>query len=163
MYIHDYTVSRLGEILSTRVHDTTRLLPAAVDVFRGLLARGGSSFDEPIPRYPDLRLRWTQPAERTAIATFWSGDVPLTTSALLGGIDPESDARACRAMAELLWTINDGVGMEAAPLDLVDADRPLIASAVIELSRHPRLPLVAEMETLLAAAFFDWTPQERTS
>jgi hypothetical protein len=160
---HDFTISSDGRSRSTRVHDSERLEPLAVAVFRRMLERGGDVFREDVPvPVPGVQLHWTSEHPSAALATFWHGGVPVTTSALLRGIDPEADSVTVGLLQAMIEDLCGQCGITAKAALLVINERPVIASYIIPNPRVDRevLGLVADMETCLAAAFF--TREEST-
>jgi hypothetical protein len=154
---HDVTLEA-GDLVSRRVHDTGTLAPEAVRVFTKMLRVGGDHFRKtiPVPGLGRLELSWTSETRGAAMATFWSGGKhPLTTSALLSGLDPAADAEAAQALQGLALQLFRGTPIEPGFSLRAIAERPLIASLIVPaLEVHPDLAIVADMETCLAAAFF---------
>lgn len=125
MRFHDITIG-IGNRLSTRVHESDRLVAEAVALFARLIA------DEPAPApraipvdgLEHITLRWTR-VGTGAMATFYArGDLATP-------FEPGFDATAA-------------------------TERPLIATVVWPKPNVPRadLGMIADMETCLAAAFF---------
>ncbi len=127
MIFHDITLVA-GKEVSRRRHDSTLLAPAAVAVFARMFDKYGDAFRWPIPvaGLGHLSLEWTAFGD-DAMATFWSGRTPLTTSALLTGTGDE----VTDAVQRLVVSLYKGTVVEPA-WDLRDVpDRPLLASLVL--------------------------------
>ena len=163
MIFHDVTVTLAGKQVSRRVHETSRLVAGAVEVFRDMLERHGSHFREPIPvpQFAEVQLAWTaDPAyPGCAAATFYrgAGNAILTTSMLVAGIDPAADRVALQHQQSMLFQILRSRGAEPAIDLLAIADRPLIVSTPFPQETWEgvqAVSVVADMETCLAAAFF---------
>ncbi|MEI8371848.1 MAG: hypothetical protein WCJ35_03330 [Planctomycetota bacterium] len=103
MIFHDATVTLVGNRFSTRTHDSYDLAPPAVEVFHAMLKQHGDHFRQPMPvaGMEWLELALDSEDEGAAMATFWRGDVPITTSGLVSGIET-SDYPVLRGMQSLL-------------------------------------------------------------
>ncbi len=155
MIFHDATISMVGNRQSTRTHDSADLAPAAVEVFRSMFEQHGDHFRVPLPvaGLEWLELAFDSEAEGAALATFWRGDVPITTSALAGGVAATADREVLRGVQSLILQLTRPHGTEAA-FDVLAVDlRPLIVSVPIAPDREELL-IVADAETCLAAAWF---------
>jgi hypothetical protein len=167
MRFHDYTIVH-GRIESQRVHESTQLVRAAVAVFRTLLDHGPGNYV--IPGWDDYRLAWTR--ERSnAVATFFYRQIPITSNLLLSGHDRDAEPSAISALAGLEATIEaalpgatagSGLGFDLA---LIRA-RPALCTIILAsslLAVGADLPhamgIIADMETCLAAAFFEGVVQ----
>ena len=161
MIFHDYTI-RAGSIHSRRVHDSARIQPDAVAIFRDLLLSSLDAWKRPIPvpGLEHLNLQWTA-IESGAIATFSSRDTPLTLSALLTGQDSDQEREILGLFQSTLVDIFHQTPIEPGFDSLTIADRPVILSAPIvypvEMSRQfgSDYAIIADMETCLAAAYFE--------
>jgi hypothetical protein len=154
MIFHDVTI-QIGSISSRRVHDTTTLVPAAVEIFRLMLEEGGENFRVPMPvdGIEHIELNWTQLGS-AAVASFFSRGVPVTTSALASGLDDDDDRRAMAGVQSLVMHFYGDSPAEPG-FDLSTyGDRPAIATLAIPVPVSPDIQLIADMETCLAAAFF---------
>jgi hypothetical protein len=154
---YDVTIDATGNRRSRRTHDGTRLRPAAVEIFRVLLERLGEDFRVPLPvaGLDHIELSLTR-AGTTALATFWVGGAPVTTSALVPGIAPDED-REVLAQHQSLVVHFFGDSPVEPGFDLLGlSDRPLLVTVPLPLLPPPGLDLgiIAEAETCLAAAFF---------
>jgi hypothetical protein len=151
---HDITIDATGGLRCRRVHDSATLLPATVAIFRDLIERQGEEFRVPLPvEVPDhVELALTR-AGSAALATFWARGAPVTTSALVPGIDPTDDRRALEGLQSLILCLcGDCPGEPGFDL-LTIPDRPLLATVPIP-PPGPDLGTIADAETCLAAAFF---------
>lgn len=156
MIFHDITIVA-GQRVSARQHESSSLVRAAVEVFRDMLERYRNGFERPIPidNFRHIRLRWTSEKTGAALATFWSGQVPLTTSALVSS--SEADRECLASLHGMLLRLFHGSPVEPGFDLLAVTERPLIASAVLPIPpslRHD-MEVVADMETCMAAAFFE--------
>jgi hypothetical protein len=167
MRFYDYTIVQ-GRIDSQRVHESTQLVRAAVAVFQRLLNQGphGTSL---IPGWDDYRLVWT--CERSnAIATFRYREIPMTTNLLLSGRDRDAERSAINALAGMEATLaatmeaalpgasaGSGLGFDLARIRARPALCTLIlpSSLAVGADLPHALGLIADMETCLAAAFFE--------
>jgi hypothetical protein len=166
MQFTDITVDVAGQQQSTRQHDTSRLESGVVAIFARMIREHGPCFDRPIPMpgliYIRLRLTstFTSGPPTAALATFTThGEMVITTSALLAGIDDQADGQVMRAFAETIMRGIHDTGIEPG----FDADAFHERPAIIGV-RWPNpkvdpadLELVADMATCLAAAFFGQT------
>jgi len=153
----DVTLDAAGNIRSRRTHDTATLRPAAVEIFRDLFERHGEGFRVPLPveglEHIELAL---SRSGTTALATFWVGGAPVTTSALLPGISPEDDREVLELLQDLVVQFFGDSPTEPG-FDLLGlSDRPLLVTVPLPLPPPPGLDmgLIADAETCLAAAFF---------
>ena len=151
----DVTLDAAGNIRSRRTHDSARLLPADVEIFRDLFERHGEGFHVPLPveglEHIELAL---SRSGTTALATFWVGGAPVTTSALLPGISPEDDREVLELLQSLVVRFFDDSPVEPRFDLLALSDRPLLVTVPVPLPPSPDLGTIAEAETCLAAAFF---------
>jgi hypothetical protein len=151
MIVHDYTLMANSQIRSHRIHDTTALVGPAVDVFTRMFANG-QHFCKPIPQveFEHIELLWTE-QNGNAMATFKSRRKPATTSILFSGKNREEESGFLSEVDEMLgvW------GMPPAGLTIVE--RPLLVSIPWPILDIPTDDLrgIADMETCLAAAFFE--------
>jgi hypothetical protein len=150
---HDTTIV-VGSATSRRTHDTARLAPAAVEVFRDLVERHGASFRVPLPvrGLAHLELQWTSYGT-AAMATFWAR-APVTTSALAAGLDAGEDRDVLQALQSLILHFHGDSPLEPAFDVLAIPDRPLLATVPIPAPPTPDMGIIADAETCLAAAFF---------
>jgi hypothetical protein len=159
MIYHDITIQLDGRQRSQRQHESTALVRGAVEVFRYMLETGTANFRRPMAHkdFTRIQLQWTQETWSAAVATFWVGQIPLTTSALASGRDAAADQEVLRAAQGLVLKFFGDSPVEPAFDLLRIEERPVIASVVlpVPLSLHEDLGLVADMETCLAAAFFE--------
>lgn len=157
MIFYDVTIAT-GSVASRRTHDTASLHAPAIEAIRSIVDRYGDHFREslPFPGLGHIELNWTHQGT-AAIATFWSRGAPITTSALAPGLDVDDDETVLRAVQELLVLRWHGDSPEEPGFDLLRiADRPLLATVPIPAPSvgSVDLPMIADMETCLAAAFF---------
>src|SRR5262249_6394858 len=98
----DITIDATGNRRSRRTHDSAKLVPAAVEVFRDLLERHGQDFRVPLPveGLEHIELALTR-AGSVALATFWVRDAPVAASALVPGVDPEDDREVLAQLQSL--------------------------------------------------------------
>src|SRR5690349_2228582 len=100
---HDITIGAAGGLRSRRTHDSAALRPAAVATFRDLVERHGEEFSVvlPVEGLDRIELALTR-AGSAALATFWARGAPVTTSALVPGIDPGDDRKALEGLQSLI-------------------------------------------------------------
>jgi hypothetical protein len=157
MTFHDITVNATGDIRSRRTHDSTRIEPAAVEVFRHLMGRHGEDFRMwlPVRGLEHLELGFTR-AGTAARATFWSRRAPVTTSALVPGLDADDDRQALEGLQALVVRFFGGSSAKPGFDLLAIPERPLLAMVPLPLppQPHPDMGIIAHAETCLAAAFF---------
>ena len=155
LIFHDVTLDAAGNIRSRRTHDSAQLLPADVEIFRDLFERHGGSFHVPLPvkGLEHIELALTRSGS-TALATFWVRDVPVTTAALIPGIDPDEDHEILEQLQSLVVRFFDDSPIEPGFDLLALSDRPLLVTVPLPLPPSPDLGTIAEAETCLAAAFF---------
>src|SRR6516165_9130089 len=95
---HDVTI-RFGSVAARGTHDSTTLLPAAVEIFRDLIERHGEDFRVPLSvkglEHVELAL---SRAGSAALATFWSRGAAVTTSALVPGKNAGEDRQALEGL-----------------------------------------------------------------
>jgi hypothetical protein len=155
MVFHDSTITLVGNRYSTRTHDSADLAPAAVEVFRSMFDQHGDHFRVglPVAGREWLELALDSEADGAALATFWRGEVPITISALVAGLDGNADREVLRGLQSLILQLTRPHGVEPT-FDLLGIDlRPLIVSVPIAPDREA-LTIVADAETCLAAAWF---------
>jgi hypothetical protein len=157
MVFHDITIVT-GSVSSQRIHDTASLPPAVVEVFRDLLKWHGDDFRErlPVPGLEHVELKWTREGSG-ALATFWSRNVPVTTSALAPGLDADDALAVLESVQQLVLQFHGDSPEEPAFDLLAVAERPLLATLPIPvpaLALSPDMGVIADAETCLAAAFF---------
>jgi hypothetical protein len=152
---HDITIDATGNIRSRRTHDSAQLLPADVEIFRDLIERHGEGFHVPLPveGLEHFELALTRSGS-TALATFWVRDVPVTTAALIPGIDPDEDREILEQLQSLVVRFFDDSPIEPGFDLLALSDRPLLVTVPLPLPPSPDLGTIAEAETCLATAFF---------
>ena len=157
MQFHDLAVDATGDWRSQRTRDSATLRPAAVEIFRDLIERHGEDFRVPLPvaGLGHIELALTR-AGSTALATFWSRGVPMTTSALVPGIDPDEDREVLAHLQSLVMRFFGNSPVEPAWDMATIAERPVLVTVPLPLppQPHPDIGLIAEAETCLAAAFF---------
>jgi hypothetical protein len=151
---HDVTI-RFGSVASRGTHDSTTLLPAAVEIFRDLIERHGEDFRVPLSvkglEHVELAL---SRAGSAALATFWSRGAAVTTSALAAGKDAGDDRQALEGLQSLVMLFFGDSPAEPGFDLLTIPDRPLLATVPIAASPSLDMGLLADAETCLAAAFF---------
>jgi hypothetical protein len=157
LIFHDVTLDAAGTIRSRRTHDSAQLLPADVAIFRDLFERHGEGFHVPLPveGLEHIELALTRSGS-TALVTFWVRDVPVTTSALVPGIDPAEDREVLEQLQSLVERFFGDSPVEPGFDLLALSDRPLLVTVPIPLPLPPGRDIgtIAEAETCLAAAFF---------
>jgi hypothetical protein len=157
LIFHDVTLDAAGTIRSRRTHDSAQLLPADVEIFRDLFERHGEGFRVPLPveGLEHIELALTR-SGTTALATFWVRSAPVTTSALLPGINPEDDREVLKLLQSLVVQFFGDSPTEPGFDLLALSDRPLLVTVPPPLPPPPGLDMgtIAEAETCLAAAFF---------
>lgn len=72
MRFYDYTLVAGGKV-SRREHESAKLLPPAVEVFRDMLERHGDHFRQVVPMVKGYELQFTCQTPGAAVATFWWG------------------------------------------------------------------------------------------
>jgi hypothetical protein len=152
---HDVTITATGDLRFRRTRDSATLRPAAVEFFRHLLDRHGEDFRVPLPvaglEHIELSLTW---AGTAALATFWSRGEPVTTSALMPGVDAEHDREALDGLQFLVMGLSGDSPTEPR-FDLLSlTERPLLATVPIPAAPSPDMATIADAETCLAAAYF---------
>lgn len=178
----DITLDAASGRRSTRTHDSAGLVADAVAVFTRLLARGrdgdGCHVRDTVPPTPvTLRLDGDVPAgiaaasfhsPQTASRTGVDVDAPLTTSVLLAGVDPDREHAELGAFEVALHRIARSYGLgrdvELGYALTLSHERPLLATWVwpVAFTDQENLKLVADMETCLAAAWFQYVPHPHT-
>jgi hypothetical protein len=164
MIYYDCTVTLAGDAYSRRTHDSARLVRAAVDVFARMLAAHGDSFREPVPVPPGsapVWLGWDAPEPGTAgLATFFAaGEVAVTSSVLLSGYDPAADRKAAVYLQALIRRCHPEQVEPGYDLMAI-RERPVIVSVPLPWADPETMALVADMETCLAAAYFESVASE---
>lgn len=140
MLFHDYTMRADGIIASHRQHGTRDLEPRAVLAFAQIVRQ--VHFEGAVhPLAPGITLRWDRSADE-AMATFYAEDEMLTTSAL-------ASAEESSVFAELSKLTSTRRSKS------LQIERPAIVSIPWPAQNRDAMMLVADMETCLAAAFFD--------
>jgi hypothetical protein len=154
LIFHDVTI-RFGSVASRRTHDAATLRPAVVEVFRDLIERHGEEFRVPLPveGLDRVELALTR-AGSAALATFWARGAPVTTSALVPGIDPTDDRQALEGLQSLILCLCGDSPAEPGFDLLTIPDRPLLATVPIPSAPSPDMGLIADAGTCLAAALF---------
>jgi hypothetical protein len=154
MIIHDATIV-IGSAHSRRTKDTASIAPAAIEVFRTMLDRHGDHFRVPLPveGLEHIELQWSR-GGTAAVATFWSRNTPVTTSALAPGLDAGDDRTVLEAVQSLVLRFHGDSPFEPGFDLLAIADRPLLATLPIPVPASPDMGIIADAETCLAAAFF---------
>lgn len=167
MIFHDFTVTA-GRERSHRIHDSVTLERHAVVVFARMLAQHGDDFREPVEQdgFELYQLQWTSARPGAAIATFWHRGVPITTSALVSGLDPSADLEVVRSTHTLAVQMAQ-VSADAQPGQdlLCITERPAILSVILPsavLAGSEAIAMIADMETCLMAAFLE-SLEDRTS
>lgn len=163
MIFHDLTVTA-GSVHSRRIHDTATLVPEAVAVFAGLLARNGPHFNVamPVPGFEQFMLSFTTEKPGAALATFCHGRAgyrrtPLTTSALVSGRNRHADRECLEQLHELSFSMFVGSEIEPGFELPTLTERPLLATLILPtapLAGQEVVGLVADLETCLAGAYF---------
>jgi hypothetical protein len=154
LIFHDVTI-RLGSVASRRTHDSRTLRPAAVEIFRDLVERHGEDFRVglPVKGLEHIELSLTR-SGTAALATFWSRGEPVTSSALVPGIDPRDDRQMLEGLQSLILCLcGDSPAVPGFDL-LTIPDRPLLATVPIPATPSPDIGIIADAKTCLAAAFF---------
>ena len=152
---HAVTIDAAGGLRSRRTHDSATLLPATVAIFRALIERHGEEFRVglPVEVLDHVELALTR-AGSAALATFWARGAPVTTSALVPGIDPRDDRQALEGLQSLILCLCGDCPAEPGFDLLTIPDRPLLATVPIPAAPSPDRGAIADAETCLAAAFF---------
>ena len=155
LIFHDVTLDAAGTIRSRRTHDSATLRPAAVEIFRYLIERHGEGFHVPLPveGLEHFELALTRSGS-TALVSFWSHGAPVTTSALVPGIDPDEDCEVLEQLQDFVVRFFDDSPVDPGFDLLALSDRPLLVTVPVPLPPSPDLGTIAEAETCLAAAFF---------
>jgi hypothetical protein len=156
MIFYDYTLVA-GSQVSRRTQDSAQLLPAAVDFFGDMLLRHGDAFRQPVPGLPGYELEWTCQGAGAAMVTFWHGQVPVTTSALLARIDPAADRLVALELHQLVLRCHGDSPLEPGFDVLAIAERPVLLTLILPSSLaagREAIAMIADMKTCLAAAFF---------
>ena len=157
LIFHNVTLDAAGTIRSRRTHDSATFRPAAVEIFRYLIERHGEGFRVPLPveGLEHIELALTRSGS-TALATFWVRDVPVTTAALVPGIDPDEDREVLAQLQSLVVRFFGDSPIEPGFDLLALSDRPLLVTVPLPFPVPPGLDpsTIAAAETCLAAAFF---------
>jgi len=155
LIFHEVILDAAGTIRFRRTHDSAQLLPAAIEIFRDLIERHGEGFHVPLPieGLEHIELALTRSGS-AALASFWVRDAPVTTSALVPGLDPGEDREVLAQLQSLVMHFVGDSPVEPG-FDLLSLpDRPLLATVPTPAPPSPDLGTIAEAETCLAAAFF---------
>lgn len=159
MRFHHFTIALNGELAAKRQHQSRKLRPTTIETFKHWIKPSSPAFRRPIPgpSYRHIELHWTANSADAAIATFYAHGVPLTCSALVTGIDPEADQAVQRGVQAIVASTLGGTAVEPSFDCMGVAERPAIISYNISsnLEAAADLKKIAELETLLAAAFFE--------
>lgn len=161
MRFYDYTIVA-GEPWSRREHDSMAMVRRAVAIFGRMLDAHGTSFREAIPYSQGYELQWTLYGSGAALATFWFGGVPVTSSLLFAGVDPDSECEMLERVEGLLQTGGAAAGA-GQPLRAI-TERPVILTIVLPSAigaGQEAIGIIADMESCLAAAFFEATRPQR--
>ena len=157
LIFHNVTLDAAGTIRSRRTHDSATLRPAAVEIFRYLIERHGEGFRVPLPveGLEHIELALTR-SGTTALATFWVRGAPVTTAALLPGINPEDDREVLELLQDLVVRFFDDSPVEPGFDVLSLSDRPLLVTVPFPIPIPPGLDMgrIADAKTCLAVAFF---------
>ena len=108
----------------------------------------------PSPGTAVIELEWTT-RDWVPLATFSANNVPISTSLLLFGADPEWEREALGAFQQMIEEFCDRMALEPGRDVEGVSDRPAILSVPWPSEDHESVELVAEMETCLAGAFFE--------
>lgn len=173
-YFHDYTIrpgTRKG--YTYRKQGLQTLDQEAVTTFRVMLGEHADENDwtdgVPVEGLSHIQVRLTRPGPGVAFVTFGLEHddsetpevrmLPVTTSAIIAeGVERELAARVMGQLG-LVWNATwgrHGIRLPAEP----PLKFPALVSMVLptaELAKDD-LPIIADMETCLAAAFFDGQP-----
>jgi hypothetical protein len=155
MVFHDITIV-VGSAVSRRVHDSAGLARGDVEVFRDLFERHGGAFRVPLPArgLEHIELQWTREGA-AALATFWSRKAPVTMSALASGLDADDDRAVLVSVQQFVLRLHGDSPAEPGFDLLTIAERPLLATLPVPAAAmSPDMPVIADAETCLAAAFF---------
>jgi len=155
LIFHDVTLDAAGNIRSRRTHDGTRLSPADVKIFRDLIERHGEDFcvGLPVKGREHVELSLTRYGT-AALAASWSRGEPVTTSALVPGIDPTDDRQALEGLQSLILCLCGDCPAEPGFDLLTIPDRPLLVTVPIPAPQSLDMGVITDAETCLAAAFF---------
>ena len=160
MHFYDYTIV-VGGKHSHREHDSDHLERWAVAVFRDMIDRHGSEFDEPVPPLPIYRLKWTHRDHGIALATLYERETPVSTSILLADdIDPEQEREAVIDMLQFILQLYHDTAVEPAFDVMTIQSRPVIMSMPLPsevTGEVDCMDMVGDMLPCLAAAFFEST------
>jgi hypothetical protein len=155
---YDVTLTFQGSVASIRQYDSSAVHRASVALFASILEAGqGVDFTVPLP-VMDLSLRWTSMTGTAATATFLWRNLPVTTSALLSGVDPaEDDILAAGLQKHLILQMCHETPFEPGFYLPNAVERPLLATVIVPNPLVPPevLAAVGAGETCLAAAFFE--------
>jgi len=153
MRFHDYTITADGALYSSRVQDTSAIEPLALAVFEEL-PHDSVKVLIPLP-WPGPRritLDWF-PLGTAAVARFRVAGELATVCALVSGRDPQVDAGALAELERPVSEFCQAAGLPPGRGILEASGRPALLALVVPTLR-PELPIIADMETCLAAAFF---------
>ena len=153
---YDVTLTFGGSLFSMRQCDSSSVDRESVALFtRMFMTRERVDITVPLP-VMDLSVHWTSMKGTAAIASFlWRG-IPVTTSALLSGIDLAEDRIVAEALQELVLRLCGGTAFEPSFYLLNANERPLLATYIVPPLVTPRVvTTVSDAETCLAAAFFE--------
>jgi len=169
MKFYDYTIMltpglhtkedrKLSRKQRGRVHETDNLAAGAVEIFSSLLENRGESFltHLPVPDLEYLALQWTA-RDGAAIATFFANNEMSTTSILLPGKNPETDAKMIRELQKvIIQATHDTPNEPGFDLMFIQQRPALITVPWPNSNVNPDdLMLIADAETCLAAAYFE--------
>src|SRR5262249_46516170 len=131
-------------------------------IFRGLLEAGPFFSNAPVPEAPPgYALTWTLVGRGAAVATFSYLGLPVTTSALLGGVDPFAEADVTAQLQAMIARLFAGAPIEPDLGMAGITQRPAIASLLLPKAyaagRHA-VALIADLETCLMGAFLETLP-----
>lgn len=160
MIFYSRTISLLGEPQALWTHDSDRLVQSAVEVFRPLVGLAGVK-RWPVPgAWRGFEIEWTIEFGAALVSFYFRGS-GLTFAALLTG----SSSGDCASLSVLQKVVATFAPLFEIPTDDLTryAERPLLLTIALppvaplhfdpEASRAV-LPIVADMEVCLAAAYF---------
>lgn len=162
MRFYDYTLIA-GGTLSRREHESSSLGRGAVEVFRDMLEKHENSFRAPVPMANRYILMLSSENTGVALATFLYREIPITTSVLLSGKNSRDEAKAIEETQKMIVRMFQNTGMEPG-WDLREIqERPVIVSLILPSAMaagREAVGMVADMETCLAAAYFEMIESE---
>jgi hypothetical protein len=166
----DYTIDAAGNRISHRRHYSEDLGREAMEFMARMLRAGGGfgaggfgagGWRRPLPHdeFVHVELHWTSESDGAGLASFYARGQIVTTSALASGRDREADRAALKALQQCVLQVMRPAGIEPVFDLMALPERPLLATVPWPAPPSPALRedliVIADMETCLAAAYFE--------